>query len=100
MFTLQYNHPGEILDKEFLEPLNISKSELSKATFLPRTRVDEILKGNAKINADVALRLSKLFGNSAKYWLWLQVEFDIENEVQKDKADLSQIKSIDKIIAA
>ncbi|MFN9960883.1 MAG: HigA family addiction module antitoxin, partial [bacterium] len=73
-------HPGEILLEEFLIPLEISAYRLSKDIGIPQTRVSEIIKGNRRITADTALRLSKYFGNSAKFWLGLQDDFDIEEE--------------------
>ncbi|MEZ5006969.1 MAG: HigA family addiction module antitoxin [Chitinophagales bacterium] len=100
MINPNYKHAGEVLSKEFLEPFKISSCELSKSTFMPLTRVDALLKGNDKINADIALRLSRFFGNSAKYWLWLQIEFDIETESHSKKDELSKIKTIGKIVAA
>ena len=72
-------HPGEILFYEFLEPLKISAYRLSKELSIPQTRISEIIKGNRRFTADTALRLSKFFGNSAKFWLGLQDDFDIEN---------------------
>ncbi|MDZ7765634.1 MAG: HigA family addiction module antitoxin [Melioribacteraceae bacterium] len=59
-------HPGEVLREEFLIPLNISAYRLSKDIGIPQTRISEIVKGNRKITADTALRLSKYFGNSPK----------------------------------
>jgi addiction module HigA family antidote len=73
-------HPGEILLYEFLEPLEITAYRLSKDLNIPQTRVSEIIKGNRRITADTALRLSKYFGNSAKFWLGLQDDYDIEEE--------------------
>ena len=60
-------HPGEILQEEFLIPLKISAYRLSKDIGIPQTRISEIIKGNRRIAADTALRLSKYFGNSAKF---------------------------------
>ncbi|MEM9390078.1 MAG: HigA family addiction module antitoxin [Bacteroidota bacterium] len=88
-------HPGEVLKEEFLEPMNISAYRLAKATFIPQTRISEILKGNRRITADTALRLSKFFGTTAKFWLGLQDDYDLEEE-KSDKMDLlKEIKSID-----
>lgn len=78
-------HPGEILNYEFLEPLEITAYRLSKDLKIPQTRISEIIKGNRRITADTALRLSKYFGNSAKFWLGLQNDFDIEEEKKKRK---------------
>lgn len=85
-------HPGEILLYEFLEPLQITAYRLSKDLKIPQTRVSEILKCNRRITADTALRLSKYFGNSAKFWLGLQDDYDIEEEKQAKETELNQIK--------
>lgn len=83
--------PGEILLEEFLIPLDISQYRLSKEIGIPQTRVSEIVKGNRRITADTALRLSKFFGNSPKFWLGLQNDFDIENEMETKKDDFMKI---------
>ena len=85
-------HPGEILLKEFLEPLQISAYKLSKEIGIPQTRASEILKGRRRITADTALRLSAFFGNSPKFWLGLQADFDLEDEKKQKHKDLKQIK--------
>lgn len=85
-------HPGEILNEEFLIPLNITPYRLAKETKIPQTRVSEIIKGNRRITADTALRLSKFFGNSAKFWLGLQDDFDLENELSQNQEVLELIK--------
>jgi addiction module HigA family antidote len=85
-------HPGEILFYEFLKPLEISAYRLSKDLKIPQTRISEIIKGNRRITADTALRLSKYFGNSAKFWLGIQDDFDIENQKENKKVELNEIK--------
>lgn len=84
-------HPGEILNDEFLSPLKITAYRLSKGLKIPQTRISEIIKGNRRITADTALRLSKYFGNSAKFWLGLQDDYDIEEEKEAKKSQLSEI---------
>jgi antitoxin HigA-1 len=59
---------------------------------MPQTRISAIIKGNRRITADTALRLAKYFGNSAKFWLGLQDDFDIEEENQNLKSTLNSIK--------
>ena len=86
-------HPGEILKEEFLEPLEISAYRLSKETFIPQTRVSEILKGRRRITADTALRLSRFFGTSAKFWLGLQDDYDLEEELDQKEAVFNKIKA-------
>ena len=85
-------HPGEVLKEEFLKPLNISAYRLCMDINVPQTRISEIIKGNRSITADTALRLSKYFGNSANFWLGLQNEFDIEEEITQKGAELKLIK--------
>lgn len=94
MKTLPNIHPGEVLSEEFLKPLEISAYRLSKAIRIPQTRTSEILKGRRRITADTALRLSKYFGNSAKFWLGLQDDYDIEEEKNNKKKELDKIKRI------
>jgi addiction module HigA family antidote len=94
MEILKNIHPGEILKEEFLEPLEISAYRLSKETFIPQTRISEILKGNRRITADTALRLSKFFGTSAKFWLGLQDDYDLEVEKNSKSSELENIKQI------
>ena len=93
MNNLRNIHPGEVLLEEFLKPLEISAYRLSKDTFIPQTRISQIIKGNRKVTADTALRLSKYFGVSAKFWLGLQDDFDIEEEGFNKKEELENIHS-------
>ena len=93
MARLNNIHPGEVLMDEFLTPLNISAYKLAKDIGIPQTRVSEIVKGNRRITADTALRLSKYFGNSAKFWLGLQDDFDIEEQLLSKGDSLKSIKS-------
>jgi antitoxin HigA-1 len=83
--------PGEILLEEFLKPLKITAYRLSKDTEMPATRVSQILKGNRRITADTALRLSQYFGNSADFWMGIQDEFDLREEVQRIGDQLDRI---------
>jgi len=94
MERLSNIHPGEVLLEEFLKPLNISAYRLSKDIGIPQTRTSEIIKGNRSITADTALRLSYYFGNSAKFWLGLQNDFDLEEEKKIKARDLKRIKRI------
>ena len=96
MSTLKNIHPGKILLEEFLKPLEISAYRLSKDTFIPQTRISEIIKQRRRITADTALRLSRYFGNSPKFWLGLQDDFDIEEERNNKKDELDSIQSINK----
>ena len=88
--------PGEILLEEFLIPLEISQYRLAKDLEIPQTRVSEIIKGNRRISADTAVRLSAYFGNSAKFWLGLQDDYDIENEMFEKSNEVKRITRIRK----
>ncbi len=89
-------HPGEVLLEEFLNPMRISQYKLAKDLNIPQTRISEIVKGRRRITADTALRLSKYFGNSAKFWLGLQADFDLEEFSNELDAELQKIKQVKK----
>lgn len=93
--NLKNIHPGEILLEEFLKPLKISAYRLSKETFIPQTRISEIIKGRRRITADTALRIAKYFGNSAKFWLGLQDDYDIEEEMNNKKTEFESIITLE-----
>ena len=76
-------HPGEILLEEFLEPMDISQYRLAKDIGVPPRRINEIVQGKRAISADTALRLSRYFGLSERFWLNLQTRYDLE--IEKDK---------------
>lgn len=76
-------HPGEILLEEFLRPMGISQYRLAKSISVPARRINEIVHGKRNITADTALRLSRFFGTSERFWLNLQTRYDLE--VEKDR---------------
>jgi addiction module HigA family antidote len=76
-------HPGEILMEEFLEPLGISQYRLAKDISVSPRRINEIVHGKRSITADTALRLAKFFGTTDRFWLNLQVRYDLE--IEKDR---------------
>jgi addiction module HigA family antidote len=100
MEKLNNIHPGEILLEEFLIPLEISAYRLAKDTFIPQTRISEIIKGKRRITDDTALRFAKYFGISPKFWLSLQVDFDLEEEAFQKSNELSNIIPSTKFSAA
>ncbi len=81
-------HPGEILLEEFLKPMEISQNKLGRELGVSPRRVNEIVNGKRSVTADTALRLSIFFGNSASFWLGLQMDYDL---------DVAQDTSLDKI---
>jgi addiction module HigA family antidote len=92
MEKLDNIHPGEVLQEEFMTPLEITAYRLSKDLGIPQTRISEILKGRRRVSADTALRLSRYFGNSAKFWLGLQDDYDLEEELNSRKREFQKIK--------
>jgi antitoxin HigA-1 len=100
MTRLKNIHPGEILLEEFLIPLNISESQFSKdVEMIPQHILSEVIKGNRRITADTALRFSKYFGNSAKFWLGIQDDYDIEAEMYVLASILKSIKPLNTNLA-
>lgn len=95
MEKLKNIHPGEILKEEFLDAMGISAYKLSKETFIPQTRISEILKGKRRITADTAIRLSRFFGTSDKFWLGLQDDYDLEEEKSLKKSEFDSIIQIE-----
>ena len=71
-------HPGEILDTEFLQPLNISRYRLAKSIGVDARRVHAIVHGQRAVTAETALLLAQFFGNSAEFWMALQSQYDLE----------------------
>jgi addiction module HigA family antidote len=71
-------HPGEVLLEEFLKPMGISQNRLAIKIGVPARRINEIVLGKRSISADTALRLARYFGNSARFWLGLQTDYDLD----------------------
>ncbi len=76
--TLPPVHPGEVLLEEFLEPMGISQYRLAKDISVPPRRINEIVHGKRSVTADTALRLSRYFGTSERFWLNLQTGYDLD----------------------
>ena len=90
-------HPGEILLEEFLKPMGITAYRLSKSIGIPQTRTSQIIKGKRGITANTALRLSKYFGTSPKFWLGLQDDYDLEEQTNKLQNELNEIKTLNSV---
>jgi addiction module HigA family antidote len=89
-------HPGEILMEEFLKPLGISQYKLAKDISVPARRINEIVHGKRSISADTALRLSRYFNLSERFWLNLQARYDLEMEKDKFKGRIeSEVKVLE-----
>lgn len=71
-------HPGEVLLEEFLQPLDLSQNQLARDIHVPPRRVNEIVLGKRSVTPDTALRLARYFGTSERFWLGLQLDYEIE----------------------
>ena len=87
---LKNAHSGEVLLEEFLKPFGVSQNSLARAVNVPPRRINEIVHGKRSVSADTAVRLSRFFGTSEKFWLGLQGDYDLEEARQK--VDLLEIK--------
>ena len=83
-------HPGEILMEEFLKPMELSQYRLAKDINVPARRINEIIQGKRSITPDTALRLSKYFGLSERFWINLQARYDLETEKDRLKDRLNK----------
>jgi len=88
---LDFIPPGTILQEEFMQPLGITAYRLSKEIKAQQIAVSQIINGSRKITVDMALRLSRYFGNSAQFWLNLQNHYDLESEMEKKEYLIKEI---------
>lgn len=84
-------HPGEVLNEEYLGPLGVTQHRLAVAIGVPPRRINEIVHGTRRISADTALRLSRYFGTSERFWMNLQGRYDLEVERDRLGSILDQI---------
>jgi len=91
-------HPGEILMEEFLEPMGISQYRLAKDISVPPRRINEIVHGKRSITPDTALRLSRYFGLSERFWINMQARYDLE--IEKDRLQDRLVKEVQVYVAA
>jgi addiction module HigA family antidote len=86
-------HPGEILAKEFLEPMGLSQNRLAMALHVPARRINEIVLAKRGVTADTALRLARYFGMTPQFWLGLQMDYELDQaEDALEKTIQAQIK--------
>jgi addiction module HigA family antidote len=94
MGELRNIHPGEVLSEEFLKPMGITAYRLSNDIGIPQTRISEIIHGRRRVTADTALRLSKYFGTSARFWMGLQDDYDLEEQQESIADELKEIETV------
>jgi addiction module HigA family antidote len=87
-------HPGEILLEEFLKPMGISQYRLAKTIGVPPRRINEIVHGTRRITPETGIRISKALGMSEQFWVGLQIDFDIEVEKDKHRAEIDAIRPL------
>ena len=87
-------HPGEMLAKEFLEPMGVTQRDLADGIRVPYQRVNEIVNGRRGITASTALRLAKYFGNSEEFWLLLQLRWDLYQARNSEETSLEEIQPL------
>ena len=93
-------HPGEILLEEFLKPLGVTQYQLAKRLHVPLTRISEICRRRRGVSADTALRLARFFGTSSKFWLGLQEDYDLEEELRVGRHEIEAIAPFAPIVDA
>ena len=93
-------HPGEMLLKEFLEPLEITQRQLADAIHVPYQRVNELVNKKRGVTPSTALRLAKFFGMTADFWLNLQTRLDIYRVNEKEHDALAEIEGYQQVISA
>jgi len=86
-------HPGKILQQQYLQPQNISQNKLARAIKVPPRRINEIIHEKRGITADTAVRLAIYFGSNPTYWMHLQAEYEIEKVKQNIAIQLSHIQT-------
>lgn len=87
-------HPGEILLKEFLQPLDISQNRLARAMAVPPRRINEIVHGKRAVTADTSIRLARALGTSEQFWMGLQADYDLEEARKAARDELEKITNI------
>jgi addiction module HigA family antidote len=91
-------HPGEVLLEEFLEPLGISQNRLAREIGVPPRRINEIVLGKRSVTPDTALRLSRYFGTSSRFWLGLQMDYDLEETEREKSAEIRRhVRPLDQV---
>jgi addiction module HigA family antidote len=87
-------HPGEILLEEFIRPFGLSPGKTAKRLHIARPRIEKLVRGQTPVTVDTALRLEKLFGATAQFWLNLQIRYDLETAKRALADDIETIEPI------
>lgn len=95
MKKLNNIHPGEVLKEEFLIPMNVTAYRLAKETHISQTAISEIIRGRRSITPSIALRFAAFFGTTPQFWLGLQTDYDLEEEMTSLAKELKSIKPLE-----
>ena len=87
--TVKFPHPGEILEKEFLEPMGITQYRLAKTAGISHSTLTMLIQGKRGITVENAIRIGKALGTGPEFWINLQRTYDLRSilRVQKDRFD-------------
>jgi antitoxin HigA-1 len=88
---IELSTPGEVLKEEYLDPMGISPYALAKGIYVDPPRIAAIIKGDRKITADTAMRLSRFFGTTAQFWLNMQSRYDLEVLMEEKEKEMNKI---------
>ena len=92
-------HPGEVLSEEFMKPLGLSATALSKMLGVPTNRITTIVNGDRSVTADTALRLGKLFDTTPEFWTNLQTAYDLSIAARSARRQIDAIRTLEKVVA-
>jgi antitoxin HigA-1 len=92
-------HPGEMLREEFLVPTGLTQRELAEAIHVPYQRINELVNGKRGVNSSTALRLAKVFGTSADFWMNVQLRWDLYHALRQEQQQLERIQPRDSVAA-
>lgn len=94
MTKLPSTHPGEVLREEFLKPLGLSAGAVARAIGVPRTRIERLAAETVDLTPDTALRLARLFGTSAQFWLNIQSRYALETAADRLAGEIDRIEPL------
>lgn len=94
MNVLDPVHPGEILEEEFIKPLGLTAYRVAAKLHVPRTRIERLVRGETAVTLDTALRLARLFGTTAQFWINLQTRHDLLTRGPALERELASIEPV------
>src|SRR5262245_22467116 len=92
-------HPCKVLLNEFMKPHGLTAYTLAAPCRMDRVRLERIVRGKARVNADMALRLAKFFGTKPEFWMNLQARYELETTASEIRKELATIKTRERVVA-